>query len=122
MQTKKILIVDDDIRFRGYVKELLSSEKDLHIIGEAANGKEALCKAKELKPDLVLMDISMPWMSGLDATRQLKKMMPELAIIILTIYDLVAYREAAMARGATAYVPKKDMMKELLPAIRMALS
>jgi DNA-binding NarL/FixJ family response regulator len=122
MQMKKVLIVDDDMRFRRYVKELFSSEEDLHIIGEATNGKEAVAKAKELKPTLVLMDISMPWMSGLDATRQLKKIIPKLAVIILTIHDLEGYREAAMARGACAYVLKKDMMEELIPAIRMALS
>ena len=121
MQIKKILIVDDDTRFKTFVKEFFSSEEDLQIIGEAANGKEALSKAKELKPDLVLMDISMPWMSGLDATQQLKKIMPELVIIILTIYDLDGYREAAMGKGAHAYVLKKDMMKELIPAIRMSL-
>jgi len=122
MQIKKVLIVDDDMRFRRYVKELFSSEEDLQIIGEAANGKEAVRKAKELQPALVLMDISMPWISGLDAARQLKKIMPKLAVIFLTIYDLEGYREAAMARGACAYVLKKDMMEELIPAIRMALS
>jgi DNA-binding NarL/FixJ family response regulator len=122
MQMKKVLIVDDDMRFRRYVKELFASEEGLQIIGEAANGKEAVRKAKELKPSLVLMDISMPWMSGLDATRKLKKIMPELVVIILTIHDLEGYREAAMARGACAYVLKKDMMEELIPAIRMALS
>jgi DNA-binding NarL/FixJ family response regulator len=122
MQMKKVLIVDDDMRFRRYVKELFASEEGLQIIGEAANGKEAVRKAKELKPSLVLMDISMPWMSGLDATRQLKKIIPKLAVIILTIHDLEGYREAAMARGACAYVLKKDMMEELIPAIRMALS
>ena len=122
MRMRKILIVDDDIRFKSLVKKLFSSEEDLQIIGEAANGQKAICMAKELKPDLILMDISMPRMSGLDATRQLKKIMPELAVIILTIHDLDGYREAAMARGAHAYVLKKEMMEELIPAVRMALS
>lgn len=122
MQMRKILIVDDDIKFKNLVKELFSSEKDLQIIGEAANGQKAICMAKELQPDLVLMDISMPRMSGLDATRQLKKIMPELAVIILTIHDLDGYREAAMARGAHAYVLKKEMVEKLIPAVRMALS
>lgn len=122
MQMRKILIVDDDRRFKNFVKELFSSEEDLEIIGEAANGQKAICMAKELKPDLVLMDISMPRMSGLDATHQLKKIMPKLAVIILTIHDLDGYREAAMARGAHAYVLKKEMMEELIPAVRMALS
>ena len=118
----KVLIVDNDMRFRRFVKELLSSEESLQIIGEAADGQEAIRKAKELKPDLVLMDITMPRMSGLDATRRLKKIMPELTIIILTVHDLEEYREAAMASGAGAYVLKKTIMEELIPAIRTALS
>ena len=122
MQMRKVLIVDDDIRFRRFVKELFSSEEDLQIIGEAADGQEAILMAKELEPDLVLMDITMPRMNGLDATRRLKKILPELVIIILTIHDLDQYREAALASGASAYVLKKTMMEELIPAIRMALS
>ena len=122
MQMRKVLIVDDDIRFRRFVKELFSSEEDLQIIGEAADGQEAILVAKELEPDLVLMDITMPRMNGLDATRRLKKIMPELMVIILTIHDLDQYREAALASGASAYVLKKTMMEELIPEIRMALS
>jgi DNA-binding NarL/FixJ family response regulator len=122
MQMRKVLIVDDDMRFRRFVKELFSSEEDLQIIGEAADGQGAILMAKELEPDLVLMDITMPRMNGLDATRRLKKIMPELVVIILTIHDLDQYREAALASGASAYVLKKTMMEELIPAIRMALS
>lgn len=121
MQMRKVLIVDDGMRFSGFVKELFSSEESLQIIGEAADGQEAIRKAKELKPDLVLMDITMPRLNGLDATRRLKKIMPELAIIILTVHDLEEYREAAMASGASAYVLKKTMMEKLIPAIRIAL-
>ena len=122
MRKMKVLIVDDNVRFGQFVRELLYSEEGLQIIGDAADGVEAIRKAKELKPDLVLMDISMPRMNGLDATRRLKKIMPELAIIILTIHELDEYREAAMASGASAYVLKKAMMEELIPAVRMILS
>ena len=121
MQVRRVLIVDDDMRLRRFVKELFSPEEDLHIIGEAADGQEALRKAKELTPDLVLMDITMPRMNGLDVTRRLKTIMPELTIIILTVHDLGEYREAAMASGASPYVLKKTMMEELIPAIRIAL-
>ena len=122
MEMRKVLIVDDDMRFRRFAKELFSPEEDLQIIGEAADGQEAILMAKELEPDLVLMDISMPRMNGLDATQRLKKIMPELAIIILTIHDLDEYRQAAMTSGASAYVLKKTIMKELIPAVRMTLS
>jgi len=122
MPIQKILIVDDDIRFRRFVRELLSPEEALQIIGEAVDGQEAIRKVQELKPDLALVDISMPRMSGLDLTRRLKKMMPKLAIIILTIHDIDEYKKAALASGASAYVVKKAMMTELIPAVRMTLS
>ena len=120
MQIRKVLIVDDDIRFRRFVKELFSSEKDLQIVGEVEDGQEAIVKAKELKPDLVLMDISMPRMNGLDATRRLKEIMPELVVIILTIHDLEEYKVAATASGAYDYILKKSLMEDLIPAIRRA--
>ena len=122
MQIRKVLIVDDDIRFWRFVKELFSSEEDLQIIGEAKDGQEAILKAKELKPDLVLMDISMPRMNGLDATHQLKRIMPELVVIILTIHDLEEYKVAATASGAYDYILKKSLMEDLIPAIRRAFN
>ena len=112
------LIVDDDASFRGRAKELLASEPDIEIVGEAADGQEAILRARELKPDLVLMDVRMPGMNGVNATRQLKNEMPELKVLILTIFDLQEYREAAMASGAGGYVIKKSLIEELLPAIR----
>lgn len=120
MPIRKVLIVDDDMRFWRFVKELFSSEEDLQIIGEAKDGQEAILKAKELKPDLVLMDISMPRMNGLDATRRLKRIMPELVVIILTIHDLEEYKVAATASGANDYILKKSLMEDLIPAIRRA--
>jgi len=120
MQIRKVLIVDDDMRFRRFVKELFSSEKDLQIVGEVEDGQEAIVKAKELKPDLVLMDISMPGMNGLDATRLLKGIIPELVVIILTIHDLEEYNVAATASGAYDYILKKSLMEDLIPAIRRA--
>jgi DNA-binding NarL/FixJ family response regulator len=114
------LIVDDDASFRRRAKELLASESDIKVIGEAADGQEAILKARELKPDLVLMDVRMPGMNGVDATRQLKAEMPELQVLILTIFDVQEYREAAMASGASGYVIKKSLIEDLVPAIRGA--
>jgi DNA-binding NarL/FixJ family response regulator len=114
------LIVDDDASFRRRAKELLASESDIKVIGEAADGQEAILKARELKPDLVLMDVRMPGMNGVDATRQLKAEMPELRVIILTIFDVQEYREAARASGASGYVIKKSLIEDLVPAIRGA--
>ncbi|MGA9348090.1 MAG: response regulator transcription factor [Anaerolineae bacterium] len=120
MQIVRTLIVDDDASFRRRVKELLLSEPDIEVIGEAADGQEALLKTRELQPDLVLMDVRMPGTNGIDATRQLKDEMPELRVIILTIFDMQEYREAAMASGASGYVVKKSLIEELVPAIRDA--
>lgn len=117
---KRMLIVDDDASFRQRVKEILASEPDIEVIGDAADGQEAILRARELKPDLVLMDVRMPGMNGVDATRQLKAEMPELKVIILTIFDLQEYREAAMVSGASGYVIKKSLIEDLVPAIRSA--
>jgi DNA-binding NarL/FixJ family response regulator len=114
----RTLIVDDDASFRRRVKEILACEPDIEVVGEAADGQEAILKARELRPDLVLMDVRMPGMSGVHATRQLKGEMPGLKVIILAVFDLQEYREAAMASGASGYVIKKFLLKELLPAIR----
>jgi DNA-binding NarL/FixJ family response regulator len=118
VQIMRTLIVDDDALFRRRVKELLATQPDIEVIGEAADGREAVLKARELEPDLVLMDVRMPGTNGINATRQIKDEMPELKVIILTIYDLQEYREAAMASGAGGYVIKKSLIEELLPAIR----
>ena len=118
MQVIRTLIVDDNAGFRRRLREFLASEPDIEIIGQAADGQEAILRARELKPDLVLMDVRMPGTNGLEATRQLKDEMPELRIIVLTIFDLEEYREAAMASGASGYVVKKSLIEELVPAIR----
>ena len=116
----RVLIADDDARFRRFTKELLSPEPNIEIIEEAVDGEEAIHKAEELNPDLVLMDVRMPNVNGLKATRQLREKMPEIKIIILTLYDFDEYREAATAAGAVDYILKKSINGELIPAIRKA--
>ena len=118
MSAIKTLIVDDNASFRRRVSELLTSEPDIAVVGEAADGREALRKARQLEPDLVLMDVRMPGMNGIDATRQLRREVPEIQVIILTTYDLKEYREAAVASGASGYVVKSFLVNALLPAIR----
>jgi len=118
MSAIKTLIVDDNAVFRRRVSELLTSEPDIAIVGEAADGREALRKARQLEPDLVLTDVRMPGMNGIDATRQLRCEMPEIQVIILTTYDLEEYRKAAAASGASGYVVKRSLVNALLPAIR----
>jgi DNA-binding NarL/FixJ family response regulator len=121
MKIKKVFIVDDDPEFRRFLKEFLSDQPGLKIVGEAADGKQALEKVKKIKPDLVLLDIRMPGMDGFSASRLLKRRMPDLQIIILTIFDNPKYQVSAKDSGAFGYVMKSNSILDLMPAIRAAL-
>ena len=118
MHSVKTLIVDDNASFRWQVRELLACEPDIEVVGEAADGREAIRKARESGPDLVLMDLGMSGMNGIDATRHLRREMPQVRVIILTLYDIKEYRDAAAVNGASGYVVKRSLVKDLLPAIR----
>lgn len=117
----QVLLVDDHAAIRQQVKELITAEAGIAVIGEATDGLEAITRARELEPDLVLMDVRLPGQSGLEATRQLKDEMPKVKVIILTLFDLPIYRDTALAYGASDYVIKKAMFKELLPAIQRVM-
>jgi PAS domain S-box-containing protein len=117
----KILIVDDSRLFRERIRAFLAASPDIVVVGEAEDGQEVLGKAGELKPDVMLMDVKMGRVSGLTATSLLKRELPHIQVIILSLYDLEAYREAAENMGASAYVSKRHLADELLPAIRRAV-
>ncbi|HKZ85783.1 MAG TPA: response regulator transcription factor [Anaerolineae bacterium] len=113
-----ILIVDDDQGFRRVVKRLLEAERELSVVGEAGDGEEAVRLARELRSDVVLMDIAMPRLDGLEATRRIKAEQSDAKVIILTIHGEEGYRRAAGASGADAFLLKKTLLTELLPTIR----
>ena len=113
----KTLLVDDNALFRERLKDFLAADPAIEIIGEAGDGLEALEKAAQLNPDLVLMDVKMNEMNGLQTTAYLRDKLPNTRVIILSRYDLQEYRQAAKAKGASAYVVKKDLVETLLPAI-----
>jgi PAS domain S-box-containing protein len=115
----RILIVDDHEMIREGIRTLLASRPHLHICGEAVDGVDAIAKAKSLRPDVVLMDISMPRMDGLTATRVLKREMPGARVVIVTQNDGVEYRRAGIP--ADAYVLKVHLHRDLLPAIDRVL-
>jgi DNA-binding NarL/FixJ family response regulator len=118
MSAITVLIVDDNAGFRSRVREILALKPDVKVAGEAADGREAIRKARQLKPNLVLMDVRMPEICGIDATAQLKREVPETEVIILTRYDLEEYRKAAAASGASGYVVKESVLETLLPTIQ----
>ena len=118
MQTIRVLIVDDDAGFRRRIREFLASEQDILVAGEACDDREAMEKAIEIEPDVVLMDVRMAGMNGLHVTRLIKQRLPKVQVIILSRFDLQEYRDAAQASGASAYVVKRSMAADLLPALR----
>ena len=116
----RIILADDHTIMQAGLRSLLEKEEDIEVVAEAQDGRDAVKLSKELLPHVVIMDISMPHLNGIDATRQLKDEMPEVKVVILTIFDLKAYRDAAMASGANGYVTKGSLFEELLPTIRGA--
>ena len=118
----KIMAVDDNRRFREMLKQLLQREPEVKVVAEACNGEEAVQLATELKPDLVLMDISMPRVNGLAATKEIKNARSETKVIILSIHKEQAYFTAAKEAGSDGYVVKGDLATALLPTIRQVMA
>ncbi len=118
MDKIKILLVDDHAIMRDGIRALLSLYDDIEIVGEASEGTEAIEKTQELMPDVVVMDIAMPGMDGLEATRRIKKNNPEVKILVLTQHDNREYILSAIKAGTAGYIPKKALGSELVSAIR----
>ena len=114
----KLLLVDDHPIVLDGIKTHLVEQKDLEVVGEAANGQEALRKAKLLLPDVVLMDITMPHMNGLEATAQLRKQLPQCKVLILTMHESREYIAQIMRLGARGYLLKDCSPAELVVAIK----
>lgn len=114
----KLLMVDDHELVRAGLRMLLQTQSDFEIIGEVDNGRDAVAKARELQPDIVLMDITLPDMDGFEATRQIKHAQPKAAIIALTMHESDEYFFKMLNAGASGYVPKKAAPTDLVSAIR----
>lgn len=114
----KVMIADDHPVFRGGLRSLLASRPDFNVIGEAHNGEEAVRMARDLKPDLVLMDIRMPKLNGLDAARIVKKENPQTRIVILTVSDDEEDLFEAIKCGAQGYIVKNLASTDVLELIR----
>ncbi|HEY4690503.1 MAG TPA: response regulator transcription factor [Anaerolineae bacterium] len=116
----RLLLVDDHAVVRSGLRMLLESEADVEIVGEAGTAREALDAVPQLTPDIVLMDIGLPDLSGIDAAREIKRLRPETAIVALTIHEDEEYFFKMLEAGASGYVPKRAAPEELLTAIRAA--
>ena len=110
-----VLIVDDDRASREGLRELFELRPNITVVGEAINGEEAVALADSLHPDLVVMDVQMPQMDGLEATRQIKQRTPDIRIILLTMYR--EYHAAALRSGADDFLVKGDGIGPLLAAL-----
>jgi DNA-binding NarL/FixJ family response regulator len=113
-----ILIVDDHAQLRALMREIVAEASDLHVVGEAADGAEAMRLVQTLRPAIVLLDLTMPGVSGLEVLRWMKVEHPEIKVIIVSVHTEDAYRQAAEASGANAFLLKKTLVTDLLPAIR----
>lgn len=122
MSQLRILLVDDHDIVREGVRLLIEAQPDMTIIGEADNGEDALKKAKELKPEIVIMDISMPELNGLKATEKLCKINPQINILILTRHEDIGYLKTLIEAGANGYILKQSAPEELIRAIRVVAS
>ena len=114
----RVLLVDDQSLFREGLETLLSVHKDVQVVGEASNGQEALEVAATVRPDVVLMDVRMPVLNGVGATRRLKKALPQCRVIVLTTFDDDEYVFDALRAGAVGYLLKDVDSTQLVEAIR----
>jgi DNA-binding NarL/FixJ family response regulator len=117
MKKLRILLADDHKIVREGLKLLINSQPDMQVVGEAANGREVLVKARELKPDVVVMDLSMPELNGLQATERLKAEHPKMKVVALTAHEDESYLRQLCKVGAAGYVLKRSAGDELVKAI-----
>ncbi len=114
MDKIKVLVVDDHTLMRDGIRALLGIHDDIDIVGEASEGKEAWQKTQELAPDVIIMDIAMPGMDGLEATSMIKRQNSKAKILILTQYNSQEYMQSAIQAGAFGYLPKGALSTDLI--------
>jgi DNA-binding NarL/FixJ family response regulator len=121
MNKVRVLLADDHVLFREGLSGIIASQADMQVVGEASDGLEAVIKARELQPDLILMDIQMPGCDGLEATRRIKQEQPATTIVVLTVRDDEEKLFEAIKSGAQGYLLKSARSKEVLEMLRGAL-
>ena len=114
----RILIADDNEGFRGFVRRVLNLEKDLSVVGEALDGPETVRKSEQLRPELVMIDLDLPGMDGLEVTRRIKAMTPQRRVVLFSSLDGREYREAAQRSGADGFLLKTGHISEMLSMVK----
>src|SRR5947208_8762921 len=117
-----ILLADDHTILRAGLKMMLNAQPDMEVIGEAQDGRQAISEGIRLQPDIILMDITMPDMNGIEATRQIKKMLPEVKVLVLTMHENDEYVFQALRAGASGYMLKEAADTELITALHVIRS
>ena len=115
----RLLLVDDHEIVRAGIRMLFLAEDDMEIVGEVGSGPEAVEAARELKPDVVIMDVAMPGMTGIEATRHIKEASPDTTVLALTMYEDEQYFFEMLNAGASGYIPKRAAPDDLVSAIRV---
>ncbi len=118
MNKIRVFLADDHLILREGIRSLLEKVPDIEMVGEASEGGEAIAKVEQLVPDVVLMDITMPGLNGLEATREIKQKNPQVKVLILTMHETDQYLSRMLQAGASGYVVKTTTTSELISAIR----
>lgn len=118
----RVVLADDHIMLRQGTAELLHREPDIDVVGEAANGQEAVELVERLRPDIVVMDVRMPLLSGIDATRRIRSQFPEVQVLVLTAHDDDQYIFSLLQAGASGYLLKSAPIGDLIRAVRQVMA
>lgn len=118
MHKIKVLIADDHTMVRQGLRMMLAGQSDIEVVGEASNGREAVQRAKELDPDVVVLDLSMPILNGLEATRQIVRDNPRIGVLVLTMHNNEEYVFQVLKSGAKGYIIKESGIDEMVRAVR----
>lgn len=119
MNTLRIFLADDHVVMREGLRSLVNAQQDMNVVGEADNGRAALQMARELQPDVIIMDVSMPDLNGIQVTERLKRVCQKIMVLVLTAHDDSGYLRQLLEVGASGYVLKKAAAEELIKAIRV---
>jgi DNA-binding NarL/FixJ family response regulator len=122
MTPVKILIADDHEIFRRGLRSLLESHPDWEVCGEAVDGQEAVERFKALRPDVIVLDVGMPRLNGLEAAELIRKEVPDAKVVILSQHEPLIMKQAALSVGARAYVTKSEVSQQLMTAIEQIVS